>query len=217
MTKLRGLLFVIALPVLSAAERVEIDNPQVRVRSIENAADSKSALHRHNGNRVIVYLDAGAETLTSAAGEVEKMSWKAGEVKWSPAIGLHATANAAGRPFRFVEVELKNPPSGKPVSWPRLDPVGLDPQRYPVEIDNPQVRVFRAKWGPHDKAPQHEHVVNRVLVFVTDGFVKMTAADGTVTERQYKAGDVIWGTPVTHTDENLGDKPVEAAVIDLKP
>src|SRR6185295_19079365 len=175
MTKLRGLLFVIALTALSAAERVEIDNPQVRVRSIENAADSKSALHRHNGNRVIVYLDAGAETLTSAGGEVEKMSWKAGEVKWSPAIGLHATANAAGRPFRFVEVELKNQPIGKPVSWPRLDPVALDRQRYPVEIDNSQVRVFRVKWKPHDKAPQHEHVMIRVLVFLTDGFVKMTA------------------------------------------
>ena len=217
MTKLPGLLFVIALPVLTAAERVEIDNAQVRVRSIENAADSKSALHRHNGNRVIVYLDAGAETLTGAGGEVEKISWRAGEVKWSPAIGLHATANATGRPFRFIEVELKNPPSGKPVNWPRLDPVALDPRRYPLEIDNAQVRVFRAKWGPHDKAPQHEHVVNRVLVFLTDGVVKMTAADGAVTERQYKAGDVIWGTPVTHTDENVGDKSVEAVVVELKP
>ena len=56
--------------------------------------------------------------------------------------------------------------------------VALDPQRYPVEIDNAQVRVFRAKWGPRDKAPQHEHVMNRVLVFLTDGLVKMTAADG---------------------------------------
>ena len=216
MTKLPGLLLVLALPVLTAAERVEIDNAQVRVRSLENAADSKSTLHRHNGNRVVVYLDAGAETLTGPAGEVEKISWKAGEVKWSPS-SLHATANAAGRPFRFIEVELKNPPSGKPVNWPRLDPVALDRQRYPVEIDNAQVRVFRAKWGPHDRAPQHEHVMNRVVVFLTDGFVKMTAADGAVTERQYKAGDVVWGTPVTHTDENVGDKPVEAAVIELKP
>ena len=132
-------------------------------------------------------------------------------------MGLQATANASGRPFRFIEVELKNPSSGKPVNWPRLDPVALDPQRYPVEIDNAQVRVFRAKWGPHDKAPQHEHVVNRVLVFLTDGFVKMTAADGAVTERQYKAGNVIWGTPVIHTDENVSDRPVEAVVVELKP
>jgi hypothetical protein len=174
-------------------------------------------VHQHHNNRVIVYLDVGAEMLTTPEGKTEKMSWRAGEVKWSPSIGPHATANAAGRPFRFIEVDLKKPPSGKPVKWPQRDPLAVDPQHYKLEFDNTQVRVFRAKLGGHDRGRLHEHVVNRVLVPLMDGRLKATAADGTESESLFQAGHARWGTPVTHSDENLTDQPFDLIVIELKP
>ena len=44
------------------------------------------------------------------------------------------------------------------------DPVKIDPKDYSVEFENEQVRVIRAKLGPHAVAPMHEHPLNRVTV-----------------------------------------------------
>ena len=58
----------------------------------------------------MIYLNAGKMTLTDPNGKVETLNFKAGEVLWSPAGGLHTSLNVSGHAVRIVEVELKSKP-----------------------------------------------------------------------------------------------------------
>lgn len=215
---------ILVLPFLSilapvrAAERAPvIDNDQARVLVVTSAPGAKSALHEHKMNRVMVYLDAGQMTLTNLDGRVEKLNFKAGEALWSPATGLHASFNASDHPVRIVEIELKSSPSG-PARFKQssLDPVKVDPKRYHVEWENDQVRVLRARYEPHEKGVLHEHSLNRVVTFLTDGNMKVTTPDGSAKTLKASAGDVNWGGKARHIEENLSDGPFEVMVVEFK-
>ena len=106
------------------------------------------------------------------------------------------------------------PRAAKKIETP-LDPVKIDKKHYHVEFENPQVRVTRVHFGAHESAPLHEHVLNRVVVYLTDQNTRMTA-DGKTETAQHKPGEASWGGPVKHTEDNLMDKPFEAVVVELK-
>ena len=206
-----------ALAPFAADDPAKIDNDQARMLVVRSAPDVKSSLHKHDMNRVMIYLDAGKMTLTDPNGKVETLNFKAGEVLWSPAGGLHTSLNVSGHAVRIVEVELKSKP-GRPstLQQPALDPVKVDLKRYKVEFENDQVRVFRVRYGPHDKGVMHEHTLNRVVTFITDGNMKVTTPDGESKILKTAAGDVTWGGPARHTEENLSDQPFEVVVVEFK-
>ena len=99
-----------ALAPFAADNPAKIDNDQARILVVNSAPDVKSSLHKHDMNRVMIYLDAGKMTLTDPNGKVETLNFKAGEVLWSPAGGLHTSLNVSGHAVRIVEVELKSKP-----------------------------------------------------------------------------------------------------------
>jgi hypothetical protein len=59
--------------VFAADNSPKIDNDQARVLIVSSAPDVKSALHKHDMNRVMIYLDAGKMTLTDPKGQVETL------------------------------------------------------------------------------------------------------------------------------------------------
>jgi quercetin dioxygenase-like cupin family protein len=95
------------------------------------------------------------------------------------------------------------------------DAVKVDPKHYKVEFENDQVRVLRIKYGPKEKSVMHEHP-NSVAVFITDGHVKFTGGDGKSQEQKVKAGSSVWTPGAKHLPENLGDKPFELVLVELK-
>ncbi len=95
------------------------------------------------------------------------------------------------------------------------DPVKVDPKHYKVEFENAQVRVLRIQYGPHEKSVMHQHPA-AVAVFLTDQTVKFTTPDGKATEPGGKAGQVAWNAAGKHLPENVGDKPIEVVLIELK-
>ena len=95
------------------------------------------------------------------------------------------------------------------------DPVKVDPKHCKVEFENAQVRVLRFTTGPHEKQPMHEHPAS-LLIRLTDSHVKEIFLDGKEVDRQGKAGEVQWRDAVKHANENLGDKPSESIVVELK-
>jgi hypothetical protein len=62
----------------------------------------------------------------------------------------------------------------------------------------------------------HEHATNRVSVCLADQDFRITTSDGQVQTPKRKNGEASWGTPVTHKEENLSNKPFELIMIDLK-
>jgi quercetin dioxygenase-like cupin family protein len=95
------------------------------------------------------------------------------------------------------------------------DPVKVDPKHYSVEFENEQVRVLKVHYGPHEKSVMHEHP-SSVAVFLTDGDVKFGLPDGKTQEAHQKAGTAQWTAAGKHLPENVGDKPLEVMLVELK-
>jgi quercetin dioxygenase-like cupin family protein len=95
------------------------------------------------------------------------------------------------------------------------DPVKVDAKHYKVEFENDQVRVLRIKYAPHEKSVMHEHPA-AVAVFLTDSNATFTTPDGKTVPADAKAGGVQWEAGGKHLPENVGDKPMELILVELK-
>jgi quercetin dioxygenase-like cupin family protein len=95
------------------------------------------------------------------------------------------------------------------------DAVAVDPKHYKVELENDQVRVLRIRYGPGEKSVMHQHPAS-VAVFLTDGQVKFTTPDGKSQEQTVKAGSAMLGNTEVHRPENVGAKPFELILVELK-
>jgi len=201
---------------LAQNARTVVDNEQVKVLSVNVAPRQKTRLHDHKVNRVMIYLQAGKQTIDYEDGKKAILNWKAGEAKWSPSSGMHIAEITSDQPVTIVEVELKNAGTSAKAGSQALDPLKVDPKHYKLEFENAQVRVFRVKLGPKESIPLHEHALNRVVTYLTGQKVKVTTPDGKSELSEHQAGDVSWGGPAKHAEENLSDSPLEVLVVELK-
>jgi mannose-6-phosphate isomerase-like protein (cupin superfamily) len=200
----------------AADNPVKIDNDAVRVLNAVDQPHHPGALHRHELNRVMIYLTAGDQAIRYQDGHVDAHHWKAGQVAWSPAGDLHVSENVGTQPLHIIEVELKKPPSEAPARDRELDPVAIDPRHNILLFEHPQVRVFRSWREAGGTEMMHEHAgTGRVGVFLTDlnGTVKL--ADGASSPLHVQAGDVSWSAPVKHATTNLGPNRMEMIVIEV--
>jgi uncharacterized RmlC-like cupin family protein len=206
---------ILILPALLLAQRpVPTDNEWARVVVATSVPGPKGRLHKHDTNRVMVYLDKGAQRLEFENGSKTEVTFGAGEVKWDTSGGMHTSQNTGGTTFRVVEVELRK--SGGPVTWPALDPLKVAPGVYKVEIDNEQVRVLRARLGPGQSVALHEHALPRVVIPLTDVEVQVTGVDGKTSLLKAKAGEAIFGPGVRHREVNLRDAVAELILVEFK-
>jgi uncharacterized RmlC-like cupin family protein len=218
MTHMRSITLLLAATSLYAAETVQtpIDNDQVKVLNVVVQPHEKTRLHEHKVNRVMIYLTPGTQQLNYEDGHKVVIDVKGGDVKWSPASGKHIAEITSEKPVNIIEVELKKPANNSPVPTSALDPTKIDKKHYKVLMENDQVRVLRVKIGPHESTPTHEHMLNRVLVYLADQNIRVTTPDGKADTLQHKAGETSWGTPAKHKEENMSDKLFDVVVVELK-
>ncbi len=95
------------------------------------------------------------------------------------------------------------------------DPVKVDPKHYKVEFENDRVRVLRITYGPHEKSVMHAHPAAQVI-YLTDAHVRFALPDGKSRDDSGKAGQTVWTPAGKHLPENLGDKSMEAVLVELK-
>ena len=95
------------------------------------------------------------------------------------------------------------------------DPSQVAPKAFAEKLNNDQVQVFEYHSKPGDKEPMHSHRQNIVYV-VQGGKERFTATDGKTTEREFKAGVVIWRDATTHSVENIGTTEMKALIVELK-
>src|SRR5438045_1910981 len=168
---LLGLILPAALqaqnPPAPAAITPRLDTPQARVIVATLQPRTPSiARNGHATNRVLIYLDDGVMTVTEGS-QPTRIEFHRGDVRWRPAGGAYTAENISDHPIRILEVDLKGAPAGPgPIS--KLDPVTVDGRHYKVELDNEQVRVLRVHYEPREKGQTHEHILNRVVVYLND-------------------------------------------------
>jgi hypothetical protein len=185
-----------------AAITPRLDTPQVRVivATLQPRTPSISRTG-HATNRVLIYLDEGV--MTRKEGEQStKIEFHRGDVRWRPSSGAYTSENISDHPIRILEVDLKGPPAGTP-SATKLDPTVVDGKHYKVEFENEFVRVLRIHFGPHEKGESHQHILNRVVLYLND-------------QANAKADDVRMAGAATHAEENTTDQPADRIAVELK-
>lgn len=216
-------LFVLAAATASAQDPVKVaanqckvmlENDVVRVLSWTVPAGGKSAMHDHPA-LVSVSLAAGKTVFTLPDGKTRESATKAGQVTWSDP-DKHASVNAGTAAGNIIQIELKRKPAAAQTQLASAeDSVAVDPKHYKVEFQNDRVRVLRIRYNPGEKSVMHAHSAN-VAVFLTDTQGKFTFPDGTSAPADRKAGFVQWSDAGKHLPENVGTKPFEVVLVELR-
>ena len=193
--------------------KVEYEDARVRVLRFTEGPGAKLPMHSH-GAYVIVGLTNTASRYMFPDGKSSEEKTKAGQAAFSRAV-THAADNIGKTANEAVMVELKTKPAGTVLTGAG-DMVKLNPVACKVELDNEYVRITRVNLPPHGKLAMHSHPSANVVVYVSGGRTKATTADGKSEESTITPGTVKANQPGKHSNENLGDKPTEAVVIELK-
>ena len=185
-----------------AAITNKLDTPQARVyvATLLPRTPSRSP-GGHATNRVLVYLDDGVMTRQEGA-DTQTITFHRGDVRWRPSSGAYVAENTSDHPIRILEIDLKGRPAGAaPVS--KLDPTVVDTRHYKIDFENDQVRVLRVHYDARDTGAQHEHILNRVVVYLND-------------QPGAKADDVRMSGAALHTEQNASDQPADRIAIEIK-
>ena len=98
---------------------------------------------------------------------------------------------------------------------PAQDPAKVNAKFITVKIDNPRVRVFEVTIKPGEKEAVHSHPAS-VFYVLEGGKVRNHASDGTASEAELRAGEVLYRDPLTHWAENIGNTTVRLVLVELK-
>jgi hypothetical protein len=181
----------------------KLDTPQARVYFATLRPHAPvPARTGHATNRMLIYLDNGVMTVQDGDDKPQTIEFHRGDIRWRPASGAYVAENITDHPIRILEIDLKGKAAG-PAPVSKLDPVVVDAKHYKVALENDQVRVLRVHYDPHDKGEQHEHILNRVVLYLND----QTGA---------KADDVRMSGAGTHTEQNAGDQPADRIAVEIK-
>ena len=199
-----------------APDSIKLENELVRVLFLTDQPRTKTPLHRHEFNRVMIYLDPLELVLRYQDGEVDRQHWRKGQVAWSPGGRMHTGENLIDRTARVVEVELKKPPSGRPFRTTARDPLKVNRKNVKVEFENEYVRVLRCKYRANVREPLHEHLNEGRLTGALDAVeLKVTTQGAEDRVATLAAGQSSWSAgPVVHAAQ--ANRAVELIVIELK-
>ncbi len=95
------------------------------------------------------------------------------------------------------------------------DPLVVNAKTIALKFENSKVRVLEAMLKPGDKEKMHSHPAY-VIYVIQGGKIRSHAADGNVTDAEFKTGDVIYRDPLTHWAENIGDTTIKLELVELK-
>lgn len=95
------------------------------------------------------------------------------------------------------------------------DPLVVNSKTIALKLENSRVRVLEATLKPGDKEKTHSHPAY-VIYVIAGGKFRNHAADGTVTDGEFKTGDIIYREPLTHWAENIGDTTIRLELVELK-
>jgi len=92
-----------------------------------------------------------------------------------------------------------------------IPPAG--PANAVVEFENESIVVVRIRMAPGEKTPMHDITSARLVVWLTDVYLRDTHADGSTDDIRRRAGDLDWIPVQRHAGENLAHEPLEFLAI----
>ncbi len=95
------------------------------------------------------------------------------------------------------------------------DPLIVNSKTIALKLENSRVRVLEAELKPGAREKTHSHPAY-VIYVIAGGKLRTHGADGTVTDAEFRTGDVIYREPVTHWAENVGNTTIRLELVELK-
>jgi beta-alanine degradation protein BauB len=95
------------------------------------------------------------------------------------------------------------------------DPLIVNSKTIVLKLENARVRVLEATLKPGDKEKVHSHPAY-VIYVIEGGKIRNHAADGTISEANFRKGEVIYRDPITHWAENIGNTTIRLELVELK-
>lgn len=95
------------------------------------------------------------------------------------------------------------------------DPIQVAPTMYKLLFENDRVRQMEVTFKPGEKIGEHSHPDHFVTV-LDPGKIKISKPDGTSTEVNLTAAQVMWIPAETHWAENTGTTTFRLLVTELK-
>lgn len=90
-------------------------------------------------------------------------------------------------------------------------------QNRPIPIENEWVRVVVAENSPGQKSRLHKHDVNRVMVHLSPGVMRLAYEGKPVNDVKFNAGTVRWDpSGGMHTSENVGGTTYKIVEVELR-
>lgn len=87
----------------------------------------------------------------------------------------------------------------------------------PIIVDNDQVKVLKVSNTAGQKSRMHKHHVNRVMIHLDAGTMRLTSDKGVVQDVKFTPGQVRWDPAGgLHTSENVGGTPYRIVEVELK-
>jgi quercetin dioxygenase-like cupin family protein len=82
-----------------------------------------------------------------------------------------------------------------------------------VEFENESIVVVRIRMAPHEKTPMHDIASARLVLWLTDAYLRDTRPDGRSDDIHRRAGEIDWVPIQRHAGENLAHEPLEFLAI----
>ena len=95
------------------------------------------------------------------------------------------------------------------------DPAVVNAKTIAKKLENARVRVLEATLKPGDQEKLHSHPAY-VIYVIEGGKARTHGTDGTITEAEFKTGDVLYREAVTHWAENIGNTTIRLELVELK-
>lgn len=95
------------------------------------------------------------------------------------------------------------------------NPLEVAPDMYRLLHENERVRVLEVTFQPGQSIPPHSHP-DHMAYAVEGGKLRLSKPDGSSSDVDLAAGQVLWIPAETHWAENIGDTVVRILVVELK-
>ena len=202
-----------AFPRVGAVQLV--DNDRVTMWDVTWYKGKPSPMHRHRDDLVGVYLVGSAIKVTRPDGTSNVSTVEPGFILFQKAGVTHIEEGMADVPRHAILTDLKGGPAGA-MANSSGHPAAFPCAGATQAVDNEKVTIWEYAWAPGKSTGMHFHDKDTLAVFLSDGELKSTTADGKSEVTKVKRGDARFSPRGRVHAEELVSGAVRAVITELK-
>ena len=200
-----------------------LENMFVRVFAVSVDPGESTLMHHHGRDYLSVSIGDAQVTNTKQGAQPVAMSFKDGDVRFTPAGLVHAVSNTGSTPFRNRTIELVGPTTNQkactescsiPVPCNSADKTMCVTVTKLMTADQWSVTLVTSP--PGAVYPQHTHLANFLTIPLTDADITRKNQDQPEQAVHSRTGELTWNNPVVHTLTNSGKTTAKTVVLEFR-